>query len=303
VVHAPRRDRLVLHVLLIEGAANLVILGLKLAVGVSTGSLAVLGDALHSLTDLANNVVAVVVVRLSAAPADREHPYGHRKFETLAVFGLATLLCVVALELALHAVRRGPAPVTRTTWELVMMLGVLAVNVGIAAWERGWAQRLDSDILLADASHTFGDVLTTVVVIVGWQLSAVGWVWLDRLCAVGVALLLLYLAARLFRRVLPVLLDRVDTEPEVLSAAVRGIRGVRSVARVRSRRLGTIRAIDLVITVAPELPTADAHAIADEVEAMLERRFDARDVSIHVEPDRGDGAAVEPPPITPPRGE
>jgi len=176
------------------------------------------------------------------------------------------------------------------------------VNVAIAAWERRWEHRLESDILLADASHTFRDVLTTVVVIVGWQLSAMGWVWLDRLCAVGVALLLVYLAARLFRRVLPVLIDRVDTEPEVLAAAVRAIRGVRSVGRVRSRRLGTIHAIDLVITVAPDLATADAHAIADEVEAMLERRFDARDVSIHVEPDRDDATMAGPPRITPRRG-
>lgn len=288
----PRRDRLVLRVLLLEGSANVAVLVLKLVVGLSTGSLAVLGEALHSFTDAANNVVAFVVIRLAAAPADREHPYGHRKFETLAVFGLATLLTVFAVELALHAVRRGPAPVTRAPWELAMMLGVLAVNVAVAAWQRAWARRLGSDILFADAAHTFGDVLATAVVIAGWQLSAMGWVWLDRLCAVGVAGLMLYLAAQLFRRASPVLLDRVDTEPEILADAVRAVPGVLGVRRVRSRRLGTIHAVDLVLVVAPDLPTADAHAIADEVEALLERRFDVRDVSIHVEPDRGGAAPV-----------
>lgn len=294
------RDRLVVRVLVLEGAANAVVLALKLVVGASTGSLAVLGDAVHSLTDLANNVVAFVVVRLSAAPADREHPYGHRKLETLAVFGLATLLTVAAIELALHAVRRGAVVVTARPWELVVMIAVLAVNVGITTWERRWARRLASDILFADAAHTLGDVAATTAVILGWQLSAMGWRWLDGLCALGVAAFLLYLAVQLFRRTFPVLLDRVATEPERLAAAALAVPGVRGVRRVRSRRLGTTSAVDLVIVVAPELTTAEAHAIADEVEALLERSFDVRDTSIHVEPDAAGRGAPEQP-VTPPR--
>ena len=168
------RDRQVQRLILLEGAANLVVLIAKVIVGISTGSLAVLGDAVHSLTDVTNNIVAWGVIRLSNQPADREHPYGHRKFETLAVFGLATLLAVLAIELASHAIRRDKSEVGQDAWALGVMLGVLAVNVVIASWQRYWARRLRSDILLADANHTFADVLTTVVVIIGWQLSARG---------------------------------------------------------------------------------------------------------------------------------
>lgn len=268
----------------VEGLANLVVLLIKLAVGVMTGSLAVLADAVHSLTDVANNVIAFVVLRLSVQPPDREHPYGHRKFETLAVFGLATLLTVVAIELVLHALRREPTEIIQTSWGVGLMLGVLAVNISLATWQRRWARRLKSDLLLADASHTFADVLTTVVVILGWQLSTLGYQWLDTLCALGVAGLVLYLAWGLFRRAVPVLVDGLAVDPELLESFVRDVPGVEDIRRVRSRWQGSERAVDMVVTVEPSMSTRDAHDIADAIEAALAKEFQIDDVHIHVEP-------------------
>jgi cation diffusion facilitator family transporter len=279
------RDRQVQRLILLEGAANLVVLIAKLIVGISTGSLAVLGDAVHSLTDVTNNIVAWGVIRLSSQPADREHPYGHRKFETLAVFGLATLLAVLAIELASHAIRRDKSEVGQDAWALGVMLGVLAVNVVIASWQRYWARRLRSDILLADANRTFADVLTTVVVIIGWQLSTRGYPWLDSACAVAVAVLVMYLAYGLFKRALPALVDQFAVEPETLVRMIKDVTGVCKVSRIRSRWVGSEPAIDMVITVDPKLSTADAREIADTIENLLEERFQARDVSIHIEPD------------------
>ncbi len=281
---AAGKDRQVRRVILVEGGANLVVLLAKLAVGLSTGSLAILGEAVHSLTDLCNNLLAWFVIRLAGRPADREHPYGHRKFETLAVFGLAILLAVLALEIALAAVRREDPEIVRTPWGLWVMLGVLGVNVVMAVWQRMWARRLGSDILFADASHTFSDALTTGVVIVGWQVSAMGYPWLDTLCALGVAGLVLYLAFNLFRRALPALVDEFAVNPEAVIAAVETVAGVQAVRRVRSRWVGPDRAIDMVLSVDAALPTVDAHAIADAVEQVLEDRFGVQDVSIHIEP-------------------
>lgn len=281
--NSAQRDRQVQRIILLEGAANLLVLIGKLIVGISTGSLAVLGDAIHSLTDVTNNVFAWIVVRLSSQPADREHPYGHRKFETLAVFGLATLLAVLALELALHAIRRDKAEVGEDAWALGIMLGVLALNVVIASWQRYWAHRLQSDILLADANHTFADVLTTVVVIIGWQLSAKGYPWLDTVCALGVAALVMYLAYGLFKRALPAMVDQFAIEPEMLLGVIKDVAGVREVGRIRSRWVGTNPSIDMVISVDPDLSTTEAHEIADAIEKLLEERFQTRDISIHIE--------------------
>ena len=279
-----QRDRQVLRIILIEGFANLVVLVVKLFVGTLTGSLAVLGDAIHSLTDVINNVVAWFVTRHSVKPADPQHPYGHRKFETIAVFALAALLAILAFELVVHAMTREVTEIATGGVELALMLGVLSTNIIVSTWQRAWAKRLKSDILLADANHTLSDVLITASVIAGWQLSAMGWVWVDRVSALAVAGLIFYLAYGLFKRTLPVLLDERAIEAEELHAAVVGVEGVRAVRRVRSRWIGPARAVDLVIEVDAQLPTAAAHRIADRLESLLAERFDVHDISVHVEP-------------------
>lgn len=275
------------RVILIEGSANVVVLVAKLFVGITTGSLAVLGDAIHSLTDVANNVIAWFVIRISVKPADRGHPYGHRKFEVLAVFVLATLLAVLAFELAFQALRRDAVEPAMHSWGLVLMLGVLVVNIALSVWQRYWAVRLESSILLADANHTFADVLTTIVVIVGWQLSARGFPWLDTACALGVSVLVLYLAFSLFKRVVPTLLDQMAIAPEILTAVVQAIPGVCEVRRVRSRLIGSDCAVDVIVKVAPTLSTTQSHQIADKIESALESELGVRDITIHVEPSDG----------------
>ncbi|MDH5711711.1 MAG: cation diffusion facilitator family transporter [Gammaproteobacteria bacterium] len=280
------RDHNVQRVIIIEGSANFIVLLAKLWVGISTGSLAILGDAIHSLTDVTNNVVAWVVIRLSILPPDREHPYGHRKFETLAVFFLASLLAVLAFELALRAISKEEVAIVSSSLELGIMLGVLLVNISLASWERLWATRLKSDILIADASHTFADVLTTIVIIIGWQLSAMGFLWLDRACALGVAGLIFYLAFNLYKKAMPVLVDEFAIDPDLISSMILNIRGVKQVNRVRSRWIGTAKAIDIIISVEPSLTTDDSHNIASEIEALIDSKFGVSDISIHVEPFR-----------------
>jgi len=280
-----QRDRQVRRIILIEGSANLLVLILKTSIGLSTGSMAILADAIHSLTDFTNNIIAWVVMHFSSLPADREHPYGHRKFETLAVFILASILVVLAFELALNTIRREENEVLSSGIELAIMLCVLVINIIVTSWQHVWAKRLDSDILHADATHTFADVLITIVVIGGWQLSAMGYTWIDRLCAIGVALLVIYLAYNLFRRAVPALLDEYAIDPQKLNNIVKSVPGVKNVYKIRSRWIGKACAIDLTISVDPVLTTKESHDIADEIESLIEKRFDTSDISIHVEPE------------------
>ena len=277
------KEKRVRRIILIEGSVNLIVLVIKLIVGLTTGSLAILGDALHSLIDVANNIVAWIVIHLSSLPPDREHPYGHRKFETLAVFGLGTLLTVVAFELAMRAFTREDGEVISEPWGIALMLGVLVINISLASWQRYWARKLKSQILLADASHTFGDVLTTVVVVVGWQFSANGYLWLDKVTALGVSGLIFYLAYGLFKRVIPILVDQIAIEPEDLISAIQEVKGVRKITRVRSRWIGSAKSVDLSVTVNPSLSTQESHAIADKIEFILEEKFDVKDSTIHIE--------------------
>jgi cation diffusion facilitator family transporter len=281
------RDRRIRGVFVFTGVANALVLLAKIAVGIATGSTAVLGDAVHSFADLSNNLVALLALHFAVEPPDREHPYGHRKYETLAVFALAVLLSVLAVELAMHSLERGPRLVHRPGWGLVVMIAVLAVNVCVAAWQSAWARRLDSDLLRADAQHTLSDVLVTTSVILGWQFAASGHLWLDTATTLAVSALILYLAWGLFRRAVPILVDHSAADPEEVRGVVETVSGVHSARRVRSRGRGPEGRMEVVVTVDAALPTSESHRIADEVERVLEQHFETADVIVHVEPHQG----------------
>ena len=278
------RDRRVSRVLWTEGSFNAAAVAAKLVVGISTGSAAVIGDAIHSLADLANNAVALVAMRLSSQPPDAKHPYGHRKYESLAVFGAATLLSVLALEIALRAFDPVSTSITHSSWSLVVMLTVLGGNLALATWQNYWARRLESDILAADARHTVSDVLTTVAVIAGWQFAARGYRWLDTATAIAVSALILTLAYGLFRRAIPILVDERAAAAEELSAVVNQVAGVKQTRRVRSRS-GPSASADVVVSVDADLSTREAHDIANEIERVVRERFPISDVSVHIEPE------------------
>jgi cation diffusion facilitator family transporter len=281
---ARERDRQVQRVILVEGGANLAVLGLKLVVGITTGSMGILGDAVHSVTDIANNVVAWIVVRISTRPADERHPYGHRKFETIAVFGLAMLLTILAFELGLRAVQREVVEIVHTGWAMGLMLCVLVVNFGLSTWQASWARRLGSDILRADSRHTFADVLTTLVVIAGWQAAARGFPWFDTIAALGVSVVILFLAFGLFRRAIPILVDESTLDSHRLVDLAMSVPGVMGVRRVRSRGGDTHASVDLVALVPADLSTAESHDIATRIERSIRSAFPVESVVVHIEP-------------------
>ncbi|MCB1582117.1 MAG: cation transporter [Xanthomonadales bacterium] len=278
------KDKKVQQIIFIEGAYNVIVLMLKLVVGLATNSLAIIGDAIHSLTDVLNNIVIWMVMRVAGKPADKDHPYGHRKFETMAVFALASILVVLAVELILQAFRSETKEIVSESWGLALMALVLVLNFSVSMWERHWAKKLQSDILYADAQHTFVDSLTTIFVIISWQLSAMGYLWLDKLCAIGVAGLVLYFAFELYQKAVPILVDGFAIDPEKLIKTASLAEGVREVRQVRSRWIGDIKAVDLIIAVDADLNIKESHDIAHEVEDLLVDKFAVADVSIHVEP-------------------
>jgi cation diffusion facilitator family transporter len=277
-------DRKVCSILIIEGLANFIVLIAKTIVGFATGSSAILSDALHSLTDLFNNVFAYIVSRVSSSPPDENHPYGHKKFETLAVFVLATLLSVIAIEVVIRAYGRIGNPITHSYWGLVVMIGVMVVNIAVSSWENYWAKRLNSDLLKADARHTFSDVLVTIGVIVGWQLAARGYPILDFVFAVFVSVLVFYLAFQLFRKSIPVLVDEAAVDQDKIAKSIERIDDVVKIERLRSRNIGHETFADVVVTVKANMSTEESHKVADLIEEELLEKFGIDDVVVHIEP-------------------
>jgi cation diffusion facilitator family transporter len=274
--------------LMLEGLTDVALLAAKAIVGWQSGSLAVLSEAVHSAIDLLNNVAALYLHRLSVAPPDAGHPYGHRKYEQVAVFGLAVVIAMAGFEIMAGALVRAPdVGVTSSGSQLAVMLGAWCANIGIALWERRQAARFDSDLLRADAAHTLSDVLLTGAVIAGWQIAArSGYLWIDTLLTVIVACVVFYLACRLFAQAVPVLVDSAIADPAGIAQRTRWVEGVEAVPRVRSHRAGSRNVVDIVVQVNPNLTTAAAHRIADEVERILRESFgdQSLDVIVHVEP-------------------
>ncbi|WP_395339379.1 cation diffusion facilitator family transporter [Ningiella sp. W23] len=271
-------------VLLVEGAVNLCVALCKLIIGLSTQSSVIVADAIHSATDVFNNVIAWFAMNIAEQPADEEHTYGHQKYEQLAVFVLASLLVIVAFEIMLSALERFGQPVEQSGWGLVFLISALGINVALAFWERHWAIQLDSDILHADVSHTVSDVLTSITVIVGWQLAARGWYWVDAVFAVLMSFMLFYLAYRLFRKAIPILVDQSTVDAQDISQEIEGIDGVIGVTRLRTRSHGKEHFADILVTVHADLSLIQSHDIADAIESLMADQFNVKDVVVHVEP-------------------
>ena len=165
----------------------------------------------------------------------------------------------------------------------------MVLQLGLAYWQNRQARRLGSELLHADATHTLADTATTLAAIVGWQIAARGFPWLDRVLAVAVAVFVLVLAFQLFRRAVPILVDGAAVPPDELVAVLKSVEGVAGVGQVRSRWDGTRRTADVTVRVDPTLDAVQAHDIADGVEASLTLQLAFDEVLVHVEPDVGGG--------------
>jgi cation diffusion facilitator family transporter len=281
-------------VLLITLLLNLFVMGLKAVVGFWTGSLSLQADALHSVTDSANNVLGLIASRFSSPQPDRDHPYGHQKFEAVGALGIAAFLGIACFEIlqgAIERLFRGLTPVNISAPELWLLLIVLGVNIFVTFYERSVGNRVGSPILLADAQHTMSDVWVTITVLVGligvWQarlLNLPQLQWLDVFLAFPVALLVFSSGWKVLKENLPWLVDEMAIAPEAIQAIVMQVPGVINCHNITSRGLlgrQVFIEMDLIVD-AQDVETS--HQITEDVEILLEERFSPVRVRIHVEP-------------------
>ena len=271
--------------------ANAFVVAIKLAIGIRTGTLAVLGAALESGLDMLNNVMGILLVSLAAQAPDDDHPYGHDKFETLGAIGIVGFLSISCFELARGAFVRLIDPValaSPTDGELLLLASTSLVNVVVVAWERRKGRELSSPLLLADAEHTASDLAVTALAIASLVAARAGIAWADPLLAIVVALIIARSGWLILRVTVPVLVDQRGADSERVRRAACGVPGVRDAFAIRSRTnsSGTVF-VDITITVDGTLPVTDAHAHADAVERAVQGELGAADVTVHVEPTQG----------------
>lgn len=284
----PDRYRRIRRVLWAVLLLNLLVAAAKIAYGTFSNSAAMEADGFHSLFDAASNVTGLVGLWFAARPPDRDHPYGHGKFESFAAALIAIMLVLAGYSVGRGAIdsllSRGEATQV-TLLSFVVMLVTLAINSIVTLWERRAGRRLGSEILLADASHTFSDVLVSVGVIVSLVLVSVGWQEADGVVALLVALVILRTAWGVISGVLKTLGDAAILPVDDVEAYVRQVPGVLDCHRVRTRGSQAHVYIDLHVLVESQTSVEQGHAIAHQVEETLRSRYsEIADVVVHVEP-------------------
>lgn len=266
---------------------NLIVALAKIVLGSLTGTVSILTDGFHSLTDSASNVVALVGVAVARRPPDANHPYGHRKYETMASLGILVFLVVVLVQVLTAAADRlinGGTP--RVFPEGIgLMVATLVVNVLVVRYEMREGRRLNSEVLRADAKHTRSDVMTSVAVL--GALLGVWWGYplLDPLAAILVAGFIGHACWEIASEASRILGDEIVIDEAEVRAVVGSVPEVIGCEKIRTRGAADYAFMDLHIWLDGHMSLLDAHATSHVVKDRLMARFpQLEDVVIHIEP-------------------
>jgi cation diffusion facilitator family transporter len=273
-------------------ASNATLIALKLAAGAITGSIAILTEAIHSLIDLVASVVAFVSVRKADEPADADHPYGHEKVESLAATIEGMLILLGAGIIVYEATHR--LVVGSEVESLGIGIGVMALsmvaNLGVSTILGRQARAHESPALAGDAAHLRADALTSGGVLVGLALVEItGAAAFDSITALLVAAAIVVAGIRIIRRSSGVLVDEAlpPAEMDQIERAISAARTpeVAGYHRLRARRAGSRRHIDLHVQYRSGTSLERAHELAHVMRAAIEAEITSAEVLIHVEPE------------------
>jgi cation diffusion facilitator family transporter len=286
------------RIALVSVAAAAVLVVLKLAAGLASGSLGLVSEAAHSGTDLVAALLTLFAVGLAIRPADRAHPYGHGKAEHLAALAEGGILVGLSLLIAWKALGNlfaSDHPGVEATWYAFAVIGlVIALDASRALVSARASRRYHSPAFAANALHFASDLAGSVAVLFGLLLTASGHPKADSAAALFVAGLVLVAASRLMRRNVDVLMDRAPADAaEAARSAIAGVDPPVHLKRLRMRQAAGRHFMDVVIGVPAGAAVGQGHAAADAVEDAVQRALPESDVVVHVEPETQEEALGE----------
>lgn len=269
----------------------LVVMALKYAAYLQTGSVALYSDALESIVNLATAVAAFWAIRLSHKPADSDHQFGHHKAEYFSAVLEGVLIVVAALLILRQAwlSYETPTPLENTTVGLTINLIATGINGLWAMYLFRFGRRRRSPAFIAEAWHLTSDVISSIGVFFGLVLVALtGWIVLDPLLAVIVAVNILWSGWRVIRDSVGGLMDHAvsaDVESEIRAIISAEATGAIEVHDLRTRNAGRVIFIEFHLVVPGSMTVAAGHVICDRIEAALNKAIEGSEVLIHVEPE------------------
>jgi cation diffusion facilitator family transporter len=284
-------------VALLSVLSNGLLVLLKLAVGILTGAISVLSEAAHSSMDLIASIIALFAVRISSKRPDAEHPFGHGKIEDISALAEALLIFAAAIWIIYEAIHKlmNPRPLEVVDWGVGVMLFSVIANMVVARLLFKVGRRTESPALIADAWHHRTDIYTSAGVMAGLALIWIGSIvfpqlnlaWIDPVAAMAVAILIFRAALLL---TIDAIKDLIDTSPPPeeltwLSSYLKSLYPtVRSIHRVRIRKSGASRFIDLHVVVDPKMSVSESHAITEKMTSEIREKLTGADLTVHIEP-------------------
>lgn len=260
----------------------------KLVVGIGTGSLGILSEAVHSGLDLGAALITYIAVRLSDKPADEDHSYGHGKIENISALlqtGLLMLTCFIIIRAAIGRLFFQHVDVEVTAWSFAVLIVSVAVDYTRSRALSRMAKTYRSQALEADALHFSTDIWSSMVVVIGLAFTYFGFHSGDSIAAIGVAIFVLIISGRLLKKTIEALTDSIPKDiEEKIKALMKTIDRVHSYHNLRVRQSGSKFFVDMYVHIKRTVPFELAHHVTDEVENKISIIVRNADIVIHMEP-------------------
>ncbi|AHM57907.1 putative Co/Zn/Cd cation transporter (plasmid) [Peptoclostridium acidaminophilum DSM 3953] len=268
--------------------ANLFVAVLKIVIGMMISSASMTADGYHSLSDGSSNIVGLIGISIAAKPVDEDHPYGHKKFETLSGLFIAGMLFFIAGKVILDAFGRFANPVMPEVniESIVALVITLIINIAVSTIELREGRKLGSDILVADSTHTRSDIFISIGVLatlVGIKLGMPAII--DPIASLVVAGFILHASYEIFNHASGVLVDKSAVCDKKVCEIVMGFDEVKDVHHIRSRGREDDIHIDMHVMTDPNMTVQEAHVLSHRIEKRIKDEINHNtQVIVHIEP-------------------
>lgn len=267
---------------------NWLVAAAKIFYGLFTRCASMTADGFHSLSDGASNIIGIIGIHFACQPKDKDHPYGHKKYETFFSLGIAALLFLVAFNLVKQGIDRIFNPIVPQidNKSFIIMMLTIAVNFWVMHYEHKKGAILHSDILISDAMHTRADIFTSLSVIITLIVIKLGYPLLDPIATILISLFIAHAAYDIIKHSSDVLCDTAPiVNVEKIVNVVLGVKGVKTCHKIRSRGRPDDVHIDLHVQVNADMHIDDAHKISYAIESAIKKSIpEITDVVVHMEP-------------------
>ncbi|HBF2540845.1 TPA: cation transporter [Clostridioides difficile] len=268
--------------------ANFAVVLLKIIIGNQIKSYSMTADGFHSLSDGASNIVGLIGIFFASKPKDKNHPYGHKKFEIITSLFISGMLFVIAIKIILSAVLRIANPVVPaiTIESLIALIITLFINIFVCMYEYRIGTKLNSYVLISDSLHTRSDIFVSLGVLVTLVGVKLGFpVIIESIVPIIISAFIIYSAYGIFRPSIGILVDRVAVDEDYIKEIVFEFNEVRDVHNIRSRGSKSSIYIDMHVMVDPFISVEQSHDLTHKIEKQIQEEINENaQVIVHIEP-------------------